>query len=133
MWRLELRKLSPWETHPSGGVINLGLLFDPTPVGILSSSFPDLLLIRLLVKTLMKAAIPLERLMLCMSMHTQKMDTQTPPLIMHLSHIQTLSVLLLCLQQKAVLMRHQGLRSCHIKWDWDKHTHTHTPYNHPTG
>lgn len=33
VWRLELRKLLLWETHPSGGVINLGLLFDPTPLG----------------------------------------------------------------------------------------------------
>lgn len=84
VWRLELRKLSLWETHPSGGVINLGLLFDPAPLGILSSSSLDLLLIRLLVKTL-KAPIPQEHVMLCMSMLTQKMGTQTPPLIiMHL-------------------------------------------------
>lgn len=35
--RLELKKLSLWETDPSGDVINLGLQCDPTPMG-----FPEL-------------------------------------------------------------------------------------------
>lgn len=39
VWRLKLRKLLLWETYPSGGVINPGLVFDLTPLGLLSSVF----------------------------------------------------------------------------------------------
>lgn len=61
--------------------------------------------------------------MLCMSMHTRKMDTQTPPLfIMHLWHIQTFLCPAAVSTEKSCLMRHQGLSSCHIKWDLDTHT-----------
>lgn len=39
VWRLELRKLLLWKTRPSGDFINLGLLFDPTPLGAAELQF----------------------------------------------------------------------------------------------
>lgn len=124
------------ETRPSGGVINLGLLFDPAPQGLTSSGFLDQLLIRLLVKNSSESSYSTGASdLMYVYAHPENEHTNTST---HHNASVTHSDVFLCpaaeSTAKSCLMRHQGLSSCHIKWDWDTHAHTtHTLYNHPTG
>lgn len=119
------------ETRPSGGVINLGLLFDPAPQGLTSSGFLDQLLIRLLVKNSSESSYSTGASdLMYVYAHPENEHTNTST---HHNASVTHSDVFLCpaaeSTAKSCLMRHQGLSSCHIKWDWDTHAHTtHTHY-----
>lgn len=112
VWRLELRKLSLWETCPSGGVINLGLLFDLTPLGPPSSNFLDPL-IGLLVKTLWNQLFLLSFLCFA-SPHSPRKWTHKQHNNASVTHSDVFC-------SHSCLMRHQGLSSWYIKWEMDTH------------
>lgn len=103
--------------------------------GLLSSSFLDLLLIRLLVKNSYSTRASD---LVYVYAHPENGQTNTST---HHNAFVTLSDIFwpaAVSTEKSCLMRHQGLSSCHIKWEWDTHytitllasfCHTHSLYS----
>lgn len=104
--------------------------------GLLSSSFLDLLLIRLLVKNSYSTRASD---VVYVYAHPENGQTNTST---HHNAFVTLSDIIwpaAVSTAKSCLMRHQGLSSCHIKWEWDTHytitllasfCHTHSRFIH---